>query len=182
LLVKLMTRIVTGRSGMVAELAARFRPATVIVDVQPLVAPWQAGPTDVAQGMTDFARAVAGAVPATLRTLIFASNARLPRPASADVGSPAAGLVVLFVSPAHKPWRTHYLADLPRPMVVIGDQVLTDGMLACRLRAPFIQLASRDRSPWWPRLQTAVGRPVARVTFRTEDLRAAARNAGQAAP
>jgi hypothetical protein len=96
-----------------------------------------------------------------LRTLVFASNAR-------SVGRQQLwqkGLEVMFVGGANKPWRTTYLTRAPRPVVVLGDQVLTDGLLAVRLHGQFLHWRAGARAPWWPRLQEAIGQQVARWVF-----------------
>ena len=51
-----------------------------------------------------------------------------------------------LVSRANKPWTTRRRLALPRggAVWVVGDQVLTDGILAWRLQARFIQLVIDD--------------------------------------
>lgn len=52
-----------------------------------------------------------------------------------------------MVSRGNKPWTTRRRLGLRgshRPIVVIGDQVLTDGVLAWRLRATFLHLVIDD--------------------------------------
>ena len=55
------------------------------------------------------------------------------------------------------------------PIVVVGDQVLTDGLLAARLGATWIQLAITEgrAEPLWPRLLRALGRVVALFAFES---------------
>jgi predicted HAD superfamily phosphohydrolase YqeG len=54
-----------------------------------------------------------------------------------------------MISRGNKPWTTRRRLRLRRssaPLVVVGDQVLTDGLLAWRLRATFLHLVIDDES------------------------------------
>jgi predicted HAD superfamily phosphohydrolase YqeG len=54
-----------------------------------------------------------------------------------------------MVSRGNKPWTTRRRLSLrgsSTPLVVVGDQVLTDGLLAWRLRATFLHLVIDDES------------------------------------
>ncbi|MCP4224167.1 MAG: hypothetical protein GY773_12540 [Actinomycetia bacterium] len=54
-----------------------------------------------------------------------------------------------LVSRGNKPWTTRRRLGLRRggaPVVVVGDQVLTDGLLAWRFRATFLYLVIDDES------------------------------------
>ena len=54
-----------------------------------------------------------------------------------------------MVSRGNKPWTTRRRLGLHgnvAPIVVVGDQVLTDGLLAWRLRATFLHLVIDDQS------------------------------------
>ena len=55
--------------------------------------------------------------------------------------------VTRLVSRGNKPWTSRKRLGLRRsrtPIVVVGDQVLTDGLLAWRLQAPFLHLVIDD--------------------------------------
>ena len=57
--------------------------------------------------------------------------------------------VARMVSRGNKPWTTRRRLGLRqscRPVVVVGDQVLTDGLLAWRLRATFLHLVIDDET------------------------------------
>jgi hypothetical protein len=150
----------------VADLIGEFQPATVVADVEPLVAPRDSAASDVVSGAVRFTERLVAAAPATLSLLVFASNARLHVPEKMKVEN----VVAVFVSPAWKPWTVSYIAKAPRPMVVVGDQVVTDGIIAVRMQVPFIHSVTGNRVPWWPRLQAAIGTPVAKVVFRDRAL------------
>ena len=106
--------------GEVFDFIAEFRQATVVADVEPLVAAWDSAAAEVERPAARFAEKLTAAMPLTLRPLVLA----------------------------------------------VGDQVVTDGLLAVRLRAAFIHSIADDRSPRWPRLQALIGKPVARIAFR----------------
>jgi predicted HAD superfamily phosphohydrolase YqeG len=75
-----------------------------------------------------------------------------------------------MISRGNKPWTTRRrlgLRDNHAPVVVVGDQVLTDGFLAWRLRATFLHLVIDDETE--DRRQTVMrrlGGIVAIVLFR----------------
>ena len=57
--------------------------------------------------------------------------------------------VARIVSRGNKPWTTRRRLSLKgnrSPLVVVGDQVLTDGVLAWRLRATFLHLVLDDET------------------------------------
>jgi len=57
--------------------------------------------------------------------------------------------VARMVSRGNKPWTTRRRLGLrgsSAPLVVVGDQVLTDGLLAWRLRATFLHLVIDDET------------------------------------
>jgi len=110
----------------IAQLSVR----TVIFDVEPVIAAWNSSQQTLDRGI---ARAVGqiSAIPG-LTAVCFATNsARRPSALPATAG-------VTFVASARKPLRTGPFLGLPRPGVVIGDQVLTDGLLARRLGYSFL--------------------------------------------
>lgn len=49
---------------------------------------------------------------------------------------------------------------------VVGDQILTDGLLAWKLGLPFVHIVrAAPNEPAWPRLMRAVGDPIAKAVF-----------------
>jgi predicted HAD superfamily phosphohydrolase YqeG len=106
--------------------------SSYVVDIEPLVASWHTGQRSLDAGV---ARTVIqlGAI-AGVRVVCFATNsARRP---AAIPASPAAR--VMYIASARKPLVTGLYRGLPRPGVVIGDQVVTDGTLARRLGFTFL--------------------------------------------
>ena len=71
----------------------------------------------------------------TVPPLLWAGNAVVGR---LVVGS-VPPLMLTYIPRARKPWVVRDLRNLPVPRAVVGDQILTDGLLAWRLQSPFIQ-------------------------------------------
>ena len=75
-----------------------------------------------------------------------------------------------MVSRGNKPWTTRGRLGLRGsriPIVVVGDQVLTDGLLAWRLRATFLHLVIDDEEEALRQAtMRRIGRIVIRILFR----------------
>jgi predicted HAD superfamily phosphohydrolase YqeG len=113
----------------VQELSAR----TVILDIEPLVAYWDSSQEVLDQGVASVVAQVA-AIPG-VQVVCLATNS-LRRPSQLpDVE----GVRMVWLAGAAKPLRTAPYREFPRPGVVIGDQVTTDGLLASRLGYVFLQ-------------------------------------------
>jgi predicted HAD superfamily phosphohydrolase YqeG len=116
--------------GRVGELS----PLTVVLDVEPMVAYWDSSQDALDRGVGLVLGQVAAAV-AGVRVVCFATNS--PRRPSVI---PAAGDIrVVYLAAARKPLRISPYLGFPRPGVVIGDQVATDGVLARRLGYTFLR-------------------------------------------
>ena len=138
------------------ELSAR----TMVFDVEPLIAYWDSGQDALDQGVARVLSEVA-AVP-TVQVVCFATNS-LRRP-SAIPSAP--GVQVVYLASAGKPFRTAPYRDFPRPGMVIGDQVATDGILASRLGYTFVLVSLELMDiPAGPRLMRAGGRLVRPLLF-----------------
>lgn len=127
---------------MVAGLAA----ATVVFDVEPLIAHWDTGQEALDEGVKRVMAEVAP-LPSVL-VLCFSTNSSR-RPSFL----PASGKSqVIYIASARKPLRTAPYKNFPTPGVLIGDQVLTDGILARRLGYTFVHclpaVAEVPRGPW----------------------------------
>ena len=141
------------------ELSAR----TMVFDVEPLIAYWDSGQDALDQGVARVLSEVAAAP--TVQVVCFATNS-LRRP-SAIPSAP--GVQVVYLASAGKPFRTAPYRGFPRPGMVIGDQVATDGILARRLGYTFIQLDPPAGSPARPRLMAAAGRLLQPLLFTEAD-------------
>jgi predicted HAD superfamily phosphohydrolase YqeG len=152
-------REVTDLPGVAAwlrETGAR----TVVLDVEPLVAGWDTDAAVLRRGV-DEAVALLAEVPG-LEVVGFATNS-LRRLTGAALKSPG-----FFVAAARKPLRLRPYRDLPRPGVVVGDQLATDGLLAWRLGFGFAHLRQPGvRRPRGPAALGLLGRPLRRLLFRT---------------
>lgn len=134
-----------------ADLSAR----TLVVDVEPLVATWDSGQRQLDSGVIRMAGQLSGI--AGVEVVCFTTNsARYP----SEIPTSASARVT-YVASARKPLRTAPYQDLPRPGVVIGDQVVTDGMLARRLGFAFLHYCpDPSGAPLGPRLLHYCGRLV----------------------
>jgi predicted HAD superfamily phosphohydrolase YqeG len=141
---------------LIAELGAR----TIVLDVEPLVASWDGSRDALDHGVARVLHEVA-AIPGVSAVCFATNSARQP---SALPRVP--GVEVCYLVSARKPVRTAPYARLPLPGVVIGDQVMTDGLLARRLGYSFLQFRSQQRAPIGPRLLDACGRLVRPLIFR----------------
>lgn len=120
----------------VLDRLGRLAPKTVIFDVEPLVAFWDTDQAALSSGVETILQQVRGAA-ADVEAVVFATNSsrRL------RVDPPAARYPTMrYLADAAKPLRTAPYLDLPRPGVVVGDQVATDGLLAWRLGYSFFSL------------------------------------------
>lgn len=140
----------------VRELSAR----TVIFDIEPLVAYWDSSQEALDRGVA-LVLSQAGAVPG-VQVVCFATNS-VRRPSDLSRG---AGARVVYLTSAGKPLRIAAYRSFPRPGVVIGDQVATDGILARRLGYAFVQYRPQlGRLPAGPRLMDRFGRLVRPLLF-----------------
>jgi predicted HAD superfamily phosphohydrolase YqeG len=140
----------------VEELSAH----TVIFDIEPLVAYWDSGQDALERGVAMLVSRVSQ-LP-ELQVVCFATNATR-RPRAVPV---SAGIRVVYLASAGKPMRTAPYQDFPRPGVVVGDQIATDGLLARRLGYAFVQYRPPlDGMPAGPRLLRQLGRLVRPAAF-----------------
>ncbi|HTS99591.1 MAG TPA: hypothetical protein VMI33_23525 [Streptosporangiaceae bacterium] len=126
--------------------AAQRGAKTLVLDVEPVVAYWDSGQQALDQGVRQ-ALAQAGAVPGVAVVCFATNSARHP---SASLACP--GVRVEYLTSAGKPFRLAPYQGFPAPGVVIGDQPLTDGLLAGRLGYAFVHctpdVARVPRGPW----------------------------------
>ena len=140
--------------------AGELSPKTLVFDVEPLVAPWDSGQDALDQGVASVlarARAIPG-----VAVVCFSTNS-IRRPSSPLAGN---GVRAEYLALAGKPLRTGYYRAFPRPGVVIGDQLATDGVLARRLGYAFLQYHPDMRSlPFGPRLMDLSGQLLRPLFF-----------------
>lgn len=142
---------------------AALRPVSLLVDVEPLITPWRSSPVDLSRGVTDFGHLICGQA-RTVRTLTFITNSSRCLAALPSVPP----LTLVYIYGARKPWVVRDLRKLPAPQAVVGDQILTDGLLAWRLQSPFIEweLDHVPGTPRWPIIQKRMGRLLQHVIFK----------------
>jgi hypothetical protein len=142
----------------VADWLRELRARTIVLDVEPLVAGWDTGAEELRRGV-DEAVALLAEVPG-LDAVGFATNS-LRRLSGAVAGD------AFFVTAARKPLLTRPYRDLPRPAVLVGDQMATDGVLAWRLGFAFAYLRHPEpRHPGGPAVLRLLGAPLRHLLFR----------------
>jgi hypothetical protein len=73
---------------------------------------------------------------------------------------------VLYLASAGKPLRTKPYRSLPRPSLVVGDQVRTDGLLARHLGYGFLHYQPLlPGTPRGPRAMQMLGHPLRPILF-----------------
>jgi predicted HAD superfamily phosphohydrolase YqeG len=151
------------RATDVAAVVARvveLHAKTVIFDVEPLAAFWDTDEETLRHGVAAVLDRIALAP--EVRVVGFATNSRR----RLALNSTSSGVRVLYVAAARKPASVRPYRDLPRPGVVVGDQIATDGVLAHRLGYAFIHYRPTfERIPLGPKLMHQLGRPLRPLLF-----------------
>jgi predicted HAD superfamily phosphohydrolase YqeG len=148
-------------TGDVLQRVSELSPKTVIVDVEPLVAWWDSGQEPLDSGVASMVSQLGGL--AGVSVLCFATNSAR-RPSRLPVGATAQ---VVYLASAGKPLQIAQYRSLPAPGVVIGDQVLTDGILARRLGYAFLHYCPEPAGmPTGPRLLRYCGWLALPLAFR----------------
>jgi predicted HAD superfamily phosphohydrolase YqeG len=145
--------------GWLTELRAR----TVIFDVEPLIPHWDTGPDVLRDGVD----AAIGQILMIeeIEVMGFATNSL--RRVEIEPGHD--GVRIFYISRAAKPFVTKRHRHLPRPAVLVGDQIATDGLLAWRLGFAFAHVQhSGPRRPRGPRLMHQLGRPMTSRLFQPD--------------
>lgn len=141
----------------IRQLCAR----TVIFDIEPLVAVWDTTQEALDRGIARVLDQIR-TVP-LLCVVCFATNSA--REPSAIPVIP--GLRVDYLASARKPVRTRPYRSMPRPGVLIGDQVATDGLLARRIGYTFVHYRPPPGSmPAGPAFLFGVGELTRPLLFR----------------
>jgi len=146
------------------DIPARIRQLavrTVVLDVEPLVAHWDSGQAALDEGIAAAVTEVAAID--GVRVLCFATNsARSPSALPPD----PPGLEIRYLVSARKPLHASAYADLPRPGVVVGDQIATDGILARRIGYTFLHfLPDPAGQPAGPHLLARCGAALRPLLF-----------------
>lgn len=143
-------KLVEGGPDPVAT-ALTLSPSLLIIDLEPMLLAWDEPDDRAAAAIAFLLDRVGDRSPVLVLT-----NSRRAVPAH---------LAEQFRNRANKPWRLPLgIVDTGR-VVVIGDTILTDGLLAWRLGATFVSVDRPSRTPWWPRLQGLLDGLWRRVLF-----------------
>jgi hypothetical protein len=137
-------------------------PKTVILDVEPFVALWNTGTSELSGGVERLANKLS-AIPG-IEILGFVTNSRRHTPVTGQADGPS----VFYVSSAHKPLLIQRYRHLPRPGVVIGDQLATDGIFAWRLGFDFLHYnPGAGQSPRGVRIMNLTGNVLRPLFFNS---------------
>jgi predicted HAD superfamily phosphohydrolase YqeG len=140
------------------EKAGELGAKTIVLDIEPLVAYWDNGQEALEEGVARVF-AAAAAVPGVAVVCFSTNSARRP----AEMPSHP-GVRMVYLASARKPVSIAPYAGFPRPGVVIGDQIATDGLLARRLGYAFLHYWPPS-APLGPRLLGYGGRAVRPLLF-----------------
>lgn len=146
-------------------------PATVLFDVEPLVAYWDTDATALANGVEEVLRQLWSAT--AIQVIGFTTNSsRQHDIADTRVQGVRVGdseRRVFYLASARKPLRLAPYRDLPEPGVLVGDQIPTDGALACRLGYTFLHFLPKYAAPPGPRMMRLIGAPLRPLLFTLPD-------------
>jgi|SRR5712691_2768936 len=163
-----VTRIPVSDAEAMTSVITGLAPTSVVLDVQPIVLGWNPRPATSARQVEGVISSLLPAWPSVSHLLLM-TNARLPIYVPARVGM----VRTSTVANARKPWKVRPVRALPSPVVVVGDQVLTDGLLAWRLGLPFVHWLEFDAIPLWPMVQGVIGSALVRTIFVASEPRSA---------
>jgi predicted HAD superfamily phosphohydrolase YqeG len=150
---------VSGLESMVNRIR-QVGARTVIADVEPMIAYWDSDQEALDRGVVPIVSAVV-AVP-SVRVVCLATNS-LRKPTALPA---VEGVQLIYLALAGKPLRIAPYRNFPTPGVVVGDQLVTDGALARRLRYEFVQFRPSARPlPAGPWLMAQVGHAVRPLLF-----------------
>lgn len=117
-------------------------PGTLVIDVEPLIAMWGSSQEDLDSGVGNLIREIGHR-----RTLLVTNSKR-----RTEVSLP---LIWEYIDRAHKPF-TRLPVDA-QCAVFLGDQPITDGILALRYRGRFVRVRLPRHTPAWIRIQYVIG-------------------------
>jgi predicted HAD superfamily phosphohydrolase YqeG len=141
--------VVDGRSDPLG-VALDLNPDLLVLDLEPLVVHWRGGLEELELGLQRV-EGRCGAIPVWLVT----NSARGIREDRLPSGW-------IFLTQARKPWTALPLVpSAVRRVVVVGDQFLTDGLLALRIGASsYVTVGAPIDAPAWPRAMRMISSAV----------------------
>lgn len=144
----------------------KLSPKTIIIDIEPLVAYWDGSQQALDRGIAVILDRVQ-TIPGVMVVCFSTNSARRPSEAPNSTR-----VRVVYLASADKPARIAPYQHFPLPGVVVGDQVLTDGILARRLNYTFLHYRPElaGRAPLGPALLSGSGRLIRPLLFRQEGL------------
>jgi len=156
--------------ALVADLAAHDEPRLLLLDVDPAVAGWHSDAAGLRDGFARIEPLLLDLLPEDAVIVWTSNTSRV----STELGdppyhTPAGNRLILDAGkPRLRVLRRDLAHQLRNPAtVVVGDQWLTDGLLAWRLRARFVLWKDTSGGrPWWATLQLLAGAALVRPLYR----------------
>jgi predicted HAD superfamily phosphohydrolase YqeG len=156
-----VARVISTSNEDVHASVSRLAPRTLVLDVEPLICRWRSEQRRLEDGLRAMLSRIGDDHPGIERVVFLTNSGRKPA-----APPRVANLAATYVSKARKPWlRLTNLRAAPVPLVVVGDQVLTDGILAWRLNATFVQVPIPVGAPFAVRCQRLLGDMLAVLLF-----------------
>jgi hypothetical protein len=145
-------------------------PAAILIDLEGTLTGFDPLPSRLLTAVADFDR-LAVAQGMDLQRLHYVTNARF---AGLELTGNAMG--ERLHRQANKPFfeAPAQFRGLGRGAVVIGDQYLTDGLLAWRMGYSFALVRAADPGPRWPRVQRRLGQILSPLFFYEDRQRVSA--------
>jgi predicted HAD superfamily phosphohydrolase YqeG len=140
---------------------SRPGPTALLVDLEGTLTGFRPTDDSVVEAVTRFDE-LAKRNGINLPELHYVTNADM-----SDLGKKRPEVLARVHRRAHKPFFTPppEFRSRGHRAVVVGDQYLTDGLLAWRWGFSFGLVSEQAHAPMWPRAQLAAGRAVSRVFF-----------------
>lgn len=136
----------------------------IVLDLENTLLAYRATAEDVATMRLGLSNLIS-ALPARSRIIIATNKVRC----DAAITRHMHDAQIQLIERCRKPSTKRIVHELHGaiPTLVVGDQVLTDGLLARNLCVPFVEVVGcSSREPLWPTLMRSVGRVAAVSLFR----------------
>lgn len=144
--------------AVMSWLAGHTHVRRLVIDLDNTLTPYHASDKAVLRTLSQVGRRLEHEAPWLKEVLVLSNGRRDILIADDDF--------LHYRARARKPFSRRVGGQGRASTVVCGDQVLTDGLLAWRLRCTFLHLVLADRhEPAWPRLMRWIGRLLSRYVF-----------------
>lgn len=143
-----------------AVFQTRPAPSALLVDIEGTLTGFSPSAASVAEAILAFDESALQSG-LELRRVHYVSNAKL-----SGISLVTQGISGRLHVNAHKPFFIPPNDLISCNTIVIGDQYLTDGLLAWRFGFSFALINSSHKKPWWPALQLHLGHAISFLFFK----------------